>query len=329
MAKLLTPLAPNVPIVDKEGNPNPYFQRIMQELTDARVSASLIDALGGDPDVDAFVMWDDSTGDLTFYSVNDLADLLNISELLDTIDDTHGAILYRDSASWQVLAPGTDGDVLTTHGVGADPTWETPSTGGASAPVMVQKASIRGDGTVTLPGAVTAGNWLVWIAAGHWNSIQGSNYLPSGFTRVASYNTSVNNGGFIAYRPIVGGTPNSYSVSASDNQSGVLYEFSGMQGIMAVGGGAVPFSGLNFTTPQVFQPPGGASIRLMFLEQDLAQVWSVTAETGLTVDHADTAGADNHKCAFLRCDGTWDGVAEGSVTTSVSDPVFGTFAIYG
>lgn len=133
MAKLLTPLAPNVPIVDKEGNPNPYFQRIMQELTDARVSASLIDALGGDPDVDAFVMWDDSTGDLTFYSVNDLADLLNISELLDTIDDTHGAILYRDSASWQVLAPGTDGDVLTTHGAGADPTWETPSSSGGGS----------------------------------------------------------------------------------------------------------------------------------------------------------------------------------------------------
>lgn len=133
MAKLLTPLAPNVPIVDKEGNPNPYFQRIMQELTDARVSASLIDALGGDPDEDAFVMWDDTTGDLTFYSINDLADLLDISELLDTIDDTHGAILYRDSSDWQALAPGTDGDVLTTHGAGSDPTWETPSGGGGGS----------------------------------------------------------------------------------------------------------------------------------------------------------------------------------------------------
>jgi hypothetical protein len=53
-----------------------------------------------------------------------------LSDMLDWIDDTHGAVLYRDSAGWAALAPGADGDVLTTHGAGADPTWETPSAGG-------------------------------------------------------------------------------------------------------------------------------------------------------------------------------------------------------
>jgi len=36
-----------------------------------------------------------------------------------------GNIVYYDGSDWVLLAPGTDGDVLTTHGAAADPTWET------------------------------------------------------------------------------------------------------------------------------------------------------------------------------------------------------------
>src|SRR5258708_3416792 len=39
-----------------------------------------------------------------------------------------GNILYRGSATWTLLAPGTDGNQLTTHGAGANPTWEAGST---------------------------------------------------------------------------------------------------------------------------------------------------------------------------------------------------------
>lgn len=119
MAKILTPLANNVPIVDEDGNPTPYFQRVMQELTDARVSASLIDALGGDPGANEVVIWDDITNDLTFAS---------ISEVLDIISSAHGSIIYRDTGSWQALAPGTAGQILQTNGAGADPSWITPSS---------------------------------------------------------------------------------------------------------------------------------------------------------------------------------------------------------
>lgn len=133
MAKLITPLSDMVPIVRKDGTPTPYFARILSEISDAKISASVIDAMGGDPDADMAVVWDDAAGDLVF---------LSLSDMLDWIDDTHGAVLYRDSAGWAALAPGTDGDVLTTHGSGADPTWETPSAGGGGPWTQVASTTI-------------------------------------------------------------------------------------------------------------------------------------------------------------------------------------------
>lgn len=36
---------------------------------------------------------------------------------------TRGGILYRGASGWALLAPGTAGQVLTTNGAGADPSW--------------------------------------------------------------------------------------------------------------------------------------------------------------------------------------------------------------
>ena len=38
---------------------------------------------------------------------------------------THGSILFRSAIGWVWLVPGTKGQILTTQGVNADPTWET------------------------------------------------------------------------------------------------------------------------------------------------------------------------------------------------------------
>lgn len=46
-----------------------------------------------------------------------------VTAVLDQISSTRGTILYRGSSSWSALAVGTDGQVLTTHDSGADPTW--------------------------------------------------------------------------------------------------------------------------------------------------------------------------------------------------------------
>lgn len=51
------------------------------------------------------------------------------SEVLDLIGATRGTVLYRGASAWSALAVGVDGQVLTTHGAGADPTWVTPSGG--------------------------------------------------------------------------------------------------------------------------------------------------------------------------------------------------------
>ena len=52
-----------------------------------------------------------------------------MSDILDAVfDDIQGDILYRGDTGWTFLASGDDGQILTTHGSGANPAWETPVT---------------------------------------------------------------------------------------------------------------------------------------------------------------------------------------------------------
>lgn len=54
---------------------------------------------------------------------------LTLSDVLDFVGSAaHGDILYRGSSSWSRLAAGTSGQVLTTGGSGANPSWATPAT---------------------------------------------------------------------------------------------------------------------------------------------------------------------------------------------------------
>jgi len=62
-----------------------------------------------------------------------LAKLGGASGILDKIDATQGDILYRGASAWEALAPGTSGQVLTTGGAAADPSWADAS-GGSSPP---------------------------------------------------------------------------------------------------------------------------------------------------------------------------------------------------
>jgi len=56
---------------------------------------------------------------------------------------TQGAVLYRNATTWVVLAPGTSGQVLTTGGASANPSWAAIP---ASAPIANQRllANISG-----------------------------------------------------------------------------------------------------------------------------------------------------------------------------------------
>jgi hypothetical protein len=59
---------------------------------------------------------------------------------LNSIGSNWGDVLFRGTAGWTTLAPGTSGQVLKTNGVGSDPTW----------------FSVTGTGTVTTLSVATA-----------------------------------------------------------------------------------------------------------------------------------------------------------------------------
>ena len=47
-----------------------------------------------------------------------------LTQVLDaTAGNAQGSIIYRGASAWTALAPGTAGQVLTTGGTGADPSW--------------------------------------------------------------------------------------------------------------------------------------------------------------------------------------------------------------
>jgi hypothetical protein len=51
-----------------------------------------------------------------------------MSEILDFLGTTRGAIAYRGAAGWALLSPGTATYVLTSNGAGADPTYQAVSS---------------------------------------------------------------------------------------------------------------------------------------------------------------------------------------------------------
>jgi hypothetical protein len=78
-----------------------------------------------------------------------------LSALIDKcISNTQGVIIYRGSSGWAALSPGTDGDVLTTHGASADPTWETGGGGGSGTVTEVDTGTGLTGGPITTTGTV-------------------------------------------------------------------------------------------------------------------------------------------------------------------------------
>jgi trimeric autotransporter adhesin len=82
---------------------------------------------------------------------------LTASNVLDMIGTVQGDVLYRNASTWVVLAPGTSGQVLTTGGAAANPSWTTNGSG------TVTSVTFTGDGTLlssTPSSAVTSSGTL-------------------------------------------------------------------------------------------------------------------------------------------------------------------------
>lgn len=200
---------------------------------------------------------------------------------------------------------------------------------GRQTPSIVQSASIRGDTTITLGSALTTGNLLVLVTAGYAVSLP--SYVGAGFALVAAYTSNTNNGVRVWVKPIVAGTANSYALSASDNQQAVLYEVANCSGVKELHGGAMSsyFSGTSFTLPILPSPFGKNDLRIFAFEHDTANIWTVTAETGLTTTYSTPSDGNNHTGAMGYVTSAHDNTINGSVATSVTQPVFGIFALIG
>ena len=77
------------------------------------------------------------------------------SSALDTaFGSAQGSILYRGASAWTTLTPGTAGQVLTTNGNSANPTWTapssyTPTTGAVVSSARVQSSALASTSTQT------------------------------------------------------------------------------------------------------------------------------------------------------------------------------------
>jgi hypothetical protein len=70
------------------------------------------------------------------------------SAALDLISTTQGAVLYRDATEWTALTPGTAGQLLSTQGAAANPSWvsATGGEGNVSSGAATDNAIVRYDG---------------------------------------------------------------------------------------------------------------------------------------------------------------------------------------
>lgn len=121
-----------------------------------------------------------------------------VSAILDTINNSQGDILYRDSAAWLALAPGTAGKPLVTGGAAANPSWTTLGVvgGGTGAATLTAHAVLLGEGTSTLGFASigTSGRLLI---------DQGASTDPA-FTAVSG-NGTINAAGALAITSVQSG----------------------------------------------------------------------------------------------------------------------------
>ena len=140
-----------------------------------------------------------------------------ISSYLDTFSSTQGAVLYRGASTWAGLAVGTSGQVLTSGGAAANPSWTTPTTGTVTS--VAGTGTVNGitlTGTVNTSGSLTLGGTLGSIA----NSQLTNSSITFGAT-AASLGTTVSGFNAVTIGATTASTGAFTTLSASSTVSGV------------------------------------------------------------------------------------------------------------
>lgn len=69
---------------------------------------------------------------------------------------TRGSVLYKGVSNWSCLVPGTNGQVLTTAGAGADPSWTAASSGTVTSVGLTSTDLSVSNSPITTSGNITA-----------------------------------------------------------------------------------------------------------------------------------------------------------------------------
>ena len=227
-----------------------------------------------------------------------------------------------DTAAWAAGVSQTFGLPLAPVGIGT-----------GVAPTLVQFGTLRGDGTMTLASAPTPGNLLVLVMAGFKDPVVFDNYMPNGFTALGLYRSDVNNVVAAAMRRVKDGDAATWAMSASDNQSAVLYEFADAAGVQPVVGGGMSrtFTGADFDIDVPKPLFGSAGVVVGAFTSDTLPNWTIDAADELNVDFETPAsGTDNHPGAFFRYGSAFAGNITGNLSASPAVyPAYGLFEVVG
>lgn len=311
MPGILQPLAKEFPIINPDGTPTEYFIRWAQQRQ--------IDITGS---------IDYQTADTL---VKDYVQAWSATRRIQAGQGLSGGgylnadIVFNLQNSGVIAGSYTNANITVDNKGRVTAASNGSGGGGGTPPTLVQKASIRGDGTVTLPAAPTAGNLLVWVANGWQGSLQG--YRPSGFTITANYQSNANNGVMMAMHWVQTGDPAAWAVSASDNQGGVLYEFSGASGPGISFGGSLAVNGSGYIVDLL---KSASVYTFVNIQNDNSSTLSYTAQTGTTLDYNANSDGDNHKGLVIAIPPTATAKqVSGAVTGSWDSPVYGVFTVAG
>jgi len=147
-----------------------------------------------------------------------------------------GDVLYFDGTDWVVLAPGTSGDVLTSNGAGAAPTYQTPAgTAGVQSFIT--------SGTFTVPAGITT--VFVTACAGGGGGGYGNNGITGGGgggEAIVNYPYTVTPGANLTVTVGTGGA-RAPSGASSSGSGGTNTVFDSITLVAGGGGHGTPGSG--------------------------------------------------------------------------------------
>ena len=216
-----------------------------------------------------------------------------ITSMMDTaFSSTQGSVLYRNASAWVALGPGTSGQLLSSGGPAANPSWITASGTGTVTSVAAGGGLSASPSPITGSGTLSLRTPTVQVLT----SGTGATYTtPAGVAYIHVRGCGGGGGGGTT----AGGTGGTTSFSASTMSATGGAGSSGTGGTAAAGGtgtnGQINYTGgagmgTVTTTGAMFMPimPGGAS----FMFPATASTPGANTCTGAPTAQTATAGAN-------------------------------------